>query len=150
MDSFDHAILALVQRDNRLTDAAIGEHVNLSASAVRRRLKAMRDDGTIIADVSLVDPDRFGLTMIVQVAFERDSPETYAAFREQMLTAPEVSQCYSVSGSFDFVLVAHAISPAAYEAWAQGAIMSNPAVRRHETHVVWSRSKFTTAITPAG
>lgn len=150
MDAFDRAILAIVQADNQLTDAEIGARVNLSGSAVRRRLRALRAQGVILADVAIVDPDRLGLTMIVQVAFDRDSPEAYDAFRDQMAAAAEVSQCYSVSGAFDFVLVAHAVSPAAYEEWAREALMRNPAIRRHETYVVWSRSKFTTAVTPAG
>ena len=43
LDDFDRRILDLVQRDNRLTIEAIGERVGLSATAVQRRLKRLRD-----------------------------------------------------------------------------------------------------------
>lgn len=73
-DSFDDVILALVQRNNQLSHAAIGAQVNLSASAVRRRIKAMRDNGIIVADVALVDPAWQGLSFIVQFFLEREDP----------------------------------------------------------------------------
>ena len=58
LDSFDRAILALVQIDNQRSHASIGAEVSLSASSVRRRLAAMRDNGVIISDVSLTDPSK--------------------------------------------------------------------------------------------
>lgn len=147
-DSFDEAILALIQRDNQMSHSAIGARVNLSASAVRRRLKAMRDNGTIVADVALVDPARQGLSFIVQVYFEREDPQAIAAFIEQMQAESGVSQCYSVSGECDFWLVVHAQTPEAFEAWGQAALMTNPKIRRYSTSLVWSRQVFRTAASP--
>ena len=43
MDRADRQILEIVQKENQLTHAEIGEQVALSESAVRRRLKALRD-----------------------------------------------------------------------------------------------------------
>ncbi|MCU0949076.1 MAG: Lrp/AsnC family transcriptional regulator [Porphyrobacter sp.] len=145
-DRFDEAILAIVQRNNQMSHAAIGAQVNLSASAVRRRLKAMRDNGTIFADVALVDPARQGLSFIVQVYFEREDPQAIAAFIAQMRSETRVSQCYSVSGECDFWLVVHAHTPEAFEAWGQAALMANPKIRRYSTSLVWSRQVFRTAV----
>jgi len=147
-DSFDEAILALVQGDNQMSHAAIGARVNLSASAVRRRLKAMRDNGTIVANVALVDPARQGLSFIVQVYFEREDPRAIAAFIAQMQAETPVSQCYSVSGECDFWLVVHAQTPEAFEAWGQATLMVNPKIRRYSTSLVWSRQVFRTAVSP--
>lgn len=149
LDSFDLAILEIVQENNLRSHASIGEEVNLSASSVRRRLTALRDSGVIVADVSLTDASKRGLTFITSVSFEREDPEIYGAFRKAMRDETAVSQCYAVSGDFDFVLVVHAESPEAYELWGERALMSNPAIRRYSTSVVWSRTKFTTRISPA-
>lgn len=148
IDAFDEAILAIVQQDNLLSHAAVGARVNLSASAVRRRLKALQDAGVIVANVAVVDPMRLGLTFIVQVVFEREDPETVRAFAAAMAAEPCVSQCYSVSGETDFVLVAHAVTPAAFEAWGQRVLMAHPAVRRFSTALVWSRPAFRYTATP--
>lgn len=142
MDGFDEAILALVQRNNQLSHAAIGQQVNLSASAVRRRLQAMRASGVIIADVAVVDPSRLGLTFIVQVFFEREELQVLGDFILQIQREPVVSQCYSVSGECDFWLVVHTPTPEAFETWAQTVLMANPNIRRYSTSLVWSRPIF--------
>jgi Lrp/AsnC family transcriptional regulator, leucine-responsive regulatory protein len=148
LDSFDLAILDIVQLDNQRTHAGIGEAVNLSASSVRRRLAAMRAGGVIIADVAVTDATLRGLMFITTVAFEREDPRIYDAFRAQMQADAAVSQCYSVSGETDFVLIVHAASPAAYEKWGAETLMANPAIRRFSTSIVYSRTKFTSQIVP--
>lgn len=150
LDDFDRAILAIVQEDNQRSHASIGKDVNLSASSVRRRLASMREAGVITADVSLTDPSKQGLTFIVHVSFEREQPALYEAFKSQINTDPAVSQCYHISGDFDFVLIVHAETPESYEAWGTETLMANAAIRRYSTSLVWNRSKFTTHITPVG
>lgn len=149
LDTFDRAILDLVQENNQLTHAQIGERVNLSASSVRRRLTAMRQAGVIIADVALTDAAQQGLSFIVHISFEQETREVYEAFRAQMNADLAVSQCYDVSGDFDFVLIVHAVSPEAYKAWGESNLMQNEAIRRYSTSLVWKRSKFTTKVAPA-
>ena len=150
LDDFDRAILAIVQKDNQRSHASIGQAVHLSASSVRRRLALMRAHGIITADVSLTDPSKQGLTFIVHIAFEHEAPELYQNFNAQMQEDPAVSQCYHISGDFDFVLIVHAATPEAYETWGTEALMANTAIRRYTTSLVWKRSKFTTHITPIG
>lgn len=150
LDRFDRAILDLLQEDSSQPHRAIAEQVHLSTSSVRRRIEAMKADGTILREVALVDPARYGLAFLTFVSFGEESPAAYDAFREQMRADAAVSQCHSVSGDHDFVLMVHAVSPAAYEQWGEGALMANPAIRRYSTSVVWSSPKFTTRITPAG
>ena len=146
LDSFDREILQLVQENNLLTHAHIGELVGLSPSSVRRRLKHLRASGVIEADVSIVNPDKERISVIVSVVFQRESVETERDFKQRMRDAPEVSQCYSVAGEIDFVLVVRAASNADYEAWGKRVLMSDPCIRRYDSHIVWSRVKFTTAI----
>jgi len=148
LDRFDLAILDIVQQDNQRSHASIGDAVNLSASSVRRRLSALRQAGVIVADVSLTDASKCGLTFITSVSFEREDPIIYSAFRAQMRDEAAVSQCYTVSGDMDFVLIVHAENPEAYEQWGERTLMTNPGVRRYSTSIVWSRTKFTTRITP--
>lgn len=150
MDEFDRAILDVVQNNNLLSQEAIGERVNLSASSVRRRLDRMRKDGTIIADVALIDPAAHCFTVIVQISFRQDSRGGHDLFQARMRADPAVSQCYSVSGPVDYVVIVHAATPDAYEQWARSSLMDDETIYRFDSHVVWSRPKFTTAIIAAG
>lgn len=146
LDDFDRAILRIVQRNNQHTHAQIGEAIGLSPSSVRRRLTRLRKEGVIRHDVALLAPEAVGVSVIVMVTFQQESTESVQAFRQRMIDAPEVSQCYSVAGAVDYVLVVHAADLARYEAWSTEALMDDPAIRRYDTHIVWSRVKYTTAL----
>jgi Lrp/AsnC family leucine-responsive transcriptional regulator len=137
LDEFDRAILNVVQGDNLLTHAEIGERVHLSPSSVRRRIAVLREAGVIAADVSIIDPSVLGrtITVIVSVMFEKETPEAYEAFRKRMMKAP-----------VDFVLVCHARDLAEHEKWAERVLMADPMIKRSTSQVVWSRTKFTTRI----
>jgi Lrp/AsnC family transcriptional regulator, leucine-responsive regulatory protein len=145
LDSFDHELLALLQQDTRLTHRELGERVHLSASAVRRRIERLRNEGVIAREVALLNPALAqGITVIVMVSFAQESPEIYAEFRRRMCANDAVLQCYSVAGGVDFILVVAAQSPADYERWGEATLMADSNIRRYDSHVVWSEVKFTT------
>ena len=146
LDTFDHAILNIVQDDNQLTHAEIGRRVNLSASSVRRRLVRLRKDNIIQADVSIVAPSKAMVQAIVMVSFKEESVEGYQSFKARMMNDPQVSQCYAVSGEIDFVLMVQAESLEAYESWGERVLMADRTIGRYTTHIVWSRVKFSTAV----
>lgn len=146
LDAFDRAILWELQRDNRQPMAEIGRTVGLSEPSVRRRVRRLRRDAYIIGDVSLVDPDRLGLTVIVLVRFEKESQQTYEAFKKEMIATEQIAQCYTVTGGEDFVLVGHFADMRAYDAWVNQRLLTNRAISRSTTPVVYRRAKFETAI----
>lgn len=146
MDAFDRNLLNLLQDNNRLTYDDLAQRLNLSPTAVRRRAKRLRDEGIIHADVSLVDPARAGITVIVSIRFEKESHKTYEDFKTQMRNTPEVAQCYTVSGEVDFIIVAHFPDLPTYDDWVGETLLSNPAIARSDTNIVYSRVKFQTAI----
>ena len=135
LDTFDAAILDIIQSDASLSHEAIGKEVNLSASSVRRRIAHLRQTGIIERDVSLVNIEQFGVLLIVSVILD--------VFAGQDL----VKQSYHVSGENDYVLVIHAASMRAYEEWSRSVLMSNPYINRFNTTVVYSRRKFDTSVT---
>lgn len=146
LDDFDRQILDIVQRDARLPNREISSRVNLSETAVRRRLARLREEGVITGDVTLVDHDRLGQTLIVFVTFKDECPEAYKGFRKQMQAAACVSQCYSVAAPADYVIIVQAESLSAYERWAETAIQGNRDVLRYETTVAFTTVKFSTHI----
>lgn len=150
LDAFDRAILTIVQENNQLTHSEIGQQVNLSPSSVRRRLARLRKDKVIQADVSIVDPSKEMIQVIVVVSFKEESIEGYQSFKDRMIKDPQVSQCYAVSGEIDFILVVQAESLETYEKWGEQTLMTDKTIGRYSTHIVWSRVKFSTAVATGG
>jgi Lrp/AsnC family leucine-responsive transcriptional regulator len=145
-DRLDRRILDLVQDDCARSHAAIGAEIGLSGSAVRRRIQAMRDNKVIAREVALLGEGAgaAGITVIATVTFEHETPALYEAFRAAMRKEARVLQCYATAGQFDFILVVAAKSPEDYEAWGESTLMTNPAIKRFDSFVVWSTVKFTT------
>ena len=69
MDAFDRAILKALQADASLTNAALGEIVNLSASQCSRRRLALETAGVIVGYTARLDPGKldFGMRAIIRV-----------------------------------------------------------------------------------
>jgi len=137
MDDFDRKILALHQHDTRRVAESIGAEVGLSPAAVQRRLKRLRDDGVIRANLAVLDGAAVGapITCIVTLAMA-SAPHELASFKRAMREQPLVQQCYQVTGASDFVLVVAAASIEAYGAFAREWFEANAQVSRYETYVV--------------
>lgn len=146
IDDKDREILTLVQRNNRLSYDDLAEQVNLSASAVRRRLKRLRDAKIIVADVSIVEPGKHVVMIITSIRLLNETQSAYRAFKRKMERSGEVTECYTVSGDADFVVIAHFSSLPKYEEWIDRYILSDDMVQRSETNVVYSRVKYETAV----
>ncbi len=138
LDTFDRKILTILQLANRTTSEQIADQVGLSAAAVQRRVKRLREQRTIQADVSVVNAKAVGrsLTLLVQVSLERERADLMDAFKKNMREWDEVQQCYYVTGAFDFLLVVTAIDMADYEGFTRKAFFDNSNVRSFQTHVV--------------
>jgi Lrp/AsnC family transcriptional regulator, leucine-responsive regulatory protein len=141
-DQLDRAILTHLQRDARTVAGVIADDVGLSAAAVQRRIKRLRDVGIIARDVAVVDPGAVGLAMtfLVSVQLEREHADVLDTFRRRTRADASVQQCYYVTGDADFVLVVLARSMEDFDAFTRRTLF-DPDVRRFTTNVVMSRVK---------
>lgn len=138
VDKLDRQILALYQANTRLPGEQIGAQVGLSAAAVQRRLKRLRESGVILAETAQLDCRKLGLglTAIVQVDLVDESAVAAAAFTTKLKARPEVQQCYGVTGAMDYVLVLVVPDLAAYEAFCAECLLHDANVRSFSTQVV--------------
>ncbi|MGX5850694.1 Lrp/AsnC family transcriptional regulator [Mesorhizobium sp. PL10] len=143
LDSFDLAILAILQLDNTTPQRLIGEAVNLSAPAVQRRIKRMEQSGVLAGNVAIVDPASVGLpiTIFVEVELESERSDLIDAAKRQFAAAPEVQQCYYVTGEADFILVITVADMSAYEALTRRLFFDSKNVRKFRTFVAMDRVK---------
>lgn len=148
LDSFDRNILRIMQASNRTTSEQIADQVGLSAAAVQRRVKRMREQQVISSDVSVVNPRALGrtMTLIVQVSLERERVDLIDQFKKKMKARDEVQQCYYVTGSADFMLVITAFDMEDYENFTREAFFGNTNVRSFQTHVVMDPVKVSLAV----
>jgi DNA-binding Lrp family transcriptional regulator len=148
LDPLDLRILERYQADTRAPAQAIGKAVGLSAAAVQRRLKRMREVGVIVAEVAQLAPDAVGYptTCIVGVRLERESRAETARFKQAMVRHRQVQQCYGVTGDVDFMLVVLARDMQDFDAFAQQALYSDANVKSFTTFVCLDRVKASASV----
>lgn len=143
LDSFDRAILRILQQDARTPQRRIAEAVNLSAAAVQRRIAAMEAAGVISRNVALVDPVALGqdVTSIVQVTLCDERAATVDAAKALFRARPEVQQCYYVTGGVSFVMVIVTSDMRAYEALTRELFAENDCVASYASLIALDRVK---------
>jgi Lrp/AsnC family transcriptional regulator, leucine-responsive regulatory protein len=105
-DRHDVRILAALQRDGRLSVVELAEAIGLSPTPCARRIKALEACGAIAGYAALLNPARIGLGVlaVVQVKLTEHTDETVARFEREILQMDEVTKCFAMTGSYDFIL----------------------------------------------
>jgi DNA-binding Lrp family transcriptional regulator len=148
LDRLDIALLACLQRDNLQTAEALAEQVGRSPSAVARRLRRLRENGAVAADVALVSEEAAGhpLSAIVHIQLERHAIQASDLLRRRLFASPNVQLLFEISGSFDLLLLVVAPDMDAYNLFVDDMLADDPAVRRLESSFVKRRAKATLAV----
>ena len=110
LDQTDLKILRILQQNARLTNKELAAQVNLSTTPVFERLKRLERNGYIKKYVTVLDAEKLnrGFIVFCNVKMRRLSKEIARDFMERMLNIPEVTECYNISGQFDYMLKIHA------------------------------------------
>ena len=110
LDQTDLKILRILQQNARLTNKELAAQVNLSTTPVFEHLKRLERNGYIKKYVAVLDADKLnrGFIVFCNVKMSRLSKEIARDFMERMLNIPEVTECYNISGQFDYMLKIHA------------------------------------------
>ena len=143
LDSFDLKILELIQVNNKITSEVLAKKVGLSSSACQRRMNSMRKAKIIKKDVSVIDQNIIGrqITIVVQVLSDKEGVEYSEEFKKLMIKAPEVMQCYYVTGDYDYVLIATFKDMGEYEIFTKKYFLENSNIKRFSSMVVMNRVK---------
>lgn len=135
LDEFDRRLLDLVRRNNLTPARVLAEQVGLSESAVSRRLRRLRDEKIIIADVAVVDRGRLekALTMHVLVEMEREGTAVIDALMRKLKARPEVHGMWYTTGHVDFILYVVVPDMQAYDTFTRDALNDDARVRNFTT-----------------
>jgi Lrp/AsnC family transcriptional regulator, leucine-responsive regulatory protein len=137
LDSTDRRMLAVLQEEGRIPNAALAERLHLSPSPCLRRLRALERGGAITGYGARVDRARvgLGLTVFVDLKLGNHSEQNAAAIAETLNRAPEVVSAHVVSGDADIRLEVVVPDLPAYERLLFGTVLALP-------HVMDARSNF--------
>lgn len=106
IDSTDVDIIRALQQNGRLSVRELAAQVHRSPTPVFERLKRLESEGVIKSYSALIDMDKIGrgFTVFCNVRLKHINTEIHIDFAREVQSMQEVSECYNVSGEFDYIL----------------------------------------------
>ncbi|MBU2905968.1 Lrp/AsnC family transcriptional regulator [Arenibacter algicola] len=106
LDKIDIQILKLLQNNSNLTTKDLANKVNLSTTPVFERIKRLEKNGYIKKYVAVLDAEKLdkGLTVFCNITLKQHTREIGNKFVKDIVAIKEVTECYNVSGDYDFLL----------------------------------------------
>ena len=143
LDNLDLKILAELQSDARITNQKLAERVALSPSSCLQRVRRLEQDGYLLsyhANLNLAAISRH-ISCIATVTIKDHNPQDFAAFEALVESIPEIVECYTVSGEFDFFLRVICPDMAHYLAINDSLVRSGDYSVSINTHVIMKENK---------
>lgn len=105
LDHTDRQIIAVLQRDGRLSNKALAAEVGIAPSTCSERVQRLRDSGVFRGFHGDVDPAALGIGLqaLVVVRLRRHAEDLVNEFWAHAEDMPEVQAVYHLSGGNDFL-----------------------------------------------
>ena len=138
LDQKDRAILAALQADGSIANAALAARVGLSESTCLRRVKQLEQSGVIERYMAVLNPQKVGLSVgfLVRITLKGQTDRDLGAFEQAVCRVPEVAECYLTTGESDYVLRVLARSAADFERLHSKVLTKLPGVARVDSSFV--------------
>jgi Lrp/AsnC family transcriptional regulator, leucine-responsive regulatory protein len=144
-DRIDKAILKILQKEGRMPNAELAEKVAISKTACWNRTKRLIDEGYILEFKAILDPNKIGLPVLVNVGvvLDRSNPDVFAEFERVVKSTPVIQECLLLAGEFDYWLKIRTKDIQSFNDLHAKVILALPAVRQFRTFFVLGEIKNT-------
>jgi len=117
LDEIDLQIMRVLQENARLTVKELAQKVHLSSSPVYERMKRLEREGYIKNYIAVLDVDKLnqGFIVFCNVKLKKINRNIVNDFKAEIEQLDEVTECYNISGSFDYLLKIHARDMKSYQ-----------------------------------
>lgn len=148
LDNYDRNILKILQTDASLNTSEIANRVGLTQPPCWRRIKRLEELGIVEARVGLLNQKKLGLnvTVFARVKLAAHNRHLLPEFEEEINTFPEVLECYTMMGEYDFLLKIVTRDIESYEYFFRTHLSQMTAFHDVNSNVVLSKVKYTTAL----
>ncbi len=107
LDRYDIRILQALQQNAHISNQDLADLIGLTPSPCLRRVRQLEESGLITARVTLLNPQKLGLslTVLIHISMDRHTPERFEHFEETINSYDEVIECLLITGqSADYMV----------------------------------------------
>jgi len=145
LDNIDKAILRELQEDGSISNLDLSKKIGLSPSACLARTKNLVETGTIKKFATIIDEKKLGMEVLafVLVNITPLNRQTIHSFLEDVNRFPQIQECYTLTGSHDYLLKIIAKDMESYRDFIIDSLMQNTTISNVETSMVMGIEKRT-------
>ncbi|WP_294207943.1 Lrp/AsnC family transcriptional regulator [uncultured Chryseobacterium sp.] len=105
-DDIDRNLLLFLQQDSKQTTKELAYKLGLSVTAVYERIRKLENAGVIAKYVAILDRHKINRDFIVlcHVKLTQHIKEYVLQFEKEIMDLQEVTECFHVSGDYDYIL----------------------------------------------
>lgn len=106
IDRIDLKILSTLQSNARITNHDLSSEVNLSPSSCLQRVRRLEDEGFLESYMAMINLNKIcrTVTVLLTVSLHDHTNTNFKTFEKVINDFPEIVECYTVSGNFDYFL----------------------------------------------
>ncbi|MEX0313000.1 MAG: Lrp/AsnC family transcriptional regulator [Allomuricauda sp.] len=106
LDKIDRQLVKLLQEDCKKTTKQYADSLDLSKTAVYERIRRLERTGIVTNYVALIDKEKVqrNFTVLCHIRLVQHTKENVLRFEREVLRLDEVSECFHVSGDYDYIL----------------------------------------------
>jgi Lrp/AsnC family transcriptional regulator, leucine-responsive regulatory protein len=138
LDSIDRRILRELQRDGAIRNDVLAERVGLSPAPTLRRVRALEEGGYVRSYVALLDPNRLGLgvRVMIEIRLTVQDRDALDRFEKAVSVVPEVTECMTVLGDWDYILTVVAKDIEDYQRLLLDRLAKIPGVANYKSTLI--------------
>lgn len=143
INKIDLKILTILQKNARITNQQLAEQVHLSASACLSRVKRLESEGLLKRYITEIDLEKLAphIEAFAEITLENHFPEDFDRFDEAVEKVEQVTDCYKISGAYDYLLKFVCTDVKSYNRVSDGLIKSNIGIGKINTLIILERTK---------
>lgn len=148
LDRIDLRILRHLQAHGRASNLELAEAASLSAAQCHRRHRRLEEQGFIAGYEARLVPETLGLGVhaFIHIAMEKGHLRDLPHFKNLIADLPNVLECYSVTGDFDYVIKVVARDLKSLSTFLMDTLMRLPGVNSVRSSVCLDEIKCTGAL----
>jgi len=138
LDRIDVKILAELQGNGRITNAALADAVGLSQSPCLQRLKRLESAGYITGYSAQIDLGKLADTVIVftEVTLSHHRSGDFSRFEAGIARFDDVVECHLISGGYDYLLKFVSPSVAGYQTTIERILDARIGIEKYFSYIV--------------
>jgi DNA-binding Lrp family transcriptional regulator len=148
LDKTDRTILAMLQKDAKMTIKELASALHITSTPVYERIKRLEREKYIKHYAAIVDRNKVSLSLMAFTTVSLDGHQSayLDSFENDVKQLPEVIECYHIAGMFDYLLKVIVKDMEAYEQFVAKKLAALAHIGRVQSSFVMNEIKYHTSL----